>query len=226
MKSLAALLAIIFCSNFAFSQEWTTVELTDFAQVDFPVPPDRTPNGEETVFTAEGSTGIYIINVRNLSSRNIQLKTGELPQLYQGVVDGGLAASGGQLMEKRDIQTDGVEGIEILVFANANPQLPELRYSRIFFINQHLITVGFWTTESLIDQATFSKNRFFDSIKLKSKEEQSVKKTGNEETEKSPAYEAGYTVGYTIGKLLVPIGFILLIIIIVILISRKGKKKD
>lgn len=222
MKSLASLLIIISCTNFAYSQEWTTVELTDFAQVDFPGTPDGTPNGDEMVFTAEDSTGVYIVNVRDLSSRNIQLKPGELPQLYQGVVDGGLEASGGQLMEKQDIETDGVQGIEILVFANTNPQLPELRYSRIFFSQQHLITVGFWTTESLLDQATFSKNRFFNSIKLKSNEERNVKKIENQELDKSAAYKAGYTIG----KLLVPISFIILIVVIIIFISRKRKKAD
>jgi hypothetical protein len=210
-------------TSICFGQSWKTLDITEFARIDFPALPEISSTPEELVFNITDSSGFYIVSVRDLSSRNLNLTPDQLPEVYRGVIDGALDRSKGQLIEKKDIEIDGNPGVEILYISNSNLQLPELRSKRVFLVKQHLISVDFWTTEDIKQIAEPNKAYFFNSLDFSEKIEQTTKSEVT--SSNSEPFQQGYESSYLIGKFVFPVIIILGIVGLTIFIVRKGKRK-
>ncbi|MEQ9425137.1 MAG: hypothetical protein RJQ09_12005, partial [Cyclobacteriaceae bacterium] len=183
----------VLITNISFSQTWETLDITEFARIDFPTLPEITNTPQELIFNTRDSSAIYLVTVRDLSNRNINLTANQLPEFYQGVINGTIESSNGQLLEQNAIEVNNIPGVEILYFSNSNPQLPELRSKRILLVNQHLINIDFWTTEDLKQIAETNKSIYFNSLDLGNNTEQSIEP--EVVIEKSEAFEQGYNSG-------------------------------
>lgn len=218
--NLIILLAL--AANVCYSQTWKTIDIAEFARIDFPVLPEISNAPQELIFNISDSSALYMVTVRDLSTRNLNLTPDQLPEVYRGVIEGTLNRSKGQLLEQRDIEIDGNPGVEILYISNDNPHLPELRSKRVFLVKQHLINIDFWTTEDLKQIAELNKIKYFNSFEIGSKTDESSK--AEVPTDQSKAYKQGYNSGYYIGKFIIPLIFISAILLIVYFIRKKKKK--
>ena len=61
------------------------------------------------------------------------------------------------LMTKKNLNTTEV----IIFLANSNPQLPDLRYKRLLYINNHLISCEFLTFKENEQLVSTNKEKFF-----------------------------------------------------------------
>jgi len=211
MKHLIALLLI---TNLCFSQEWSETKLNDFSSIYFPSSPDKSESMGGLYFTTSDDTGVYMVMIKDIG--NPKITESELPQFYQGVLSGALKSVNGELIEKNEFKSNGINGVEMLYTANSNPQLPNLRHKRILLVNNYLISYEFWTFKETEQIASINKERFFNSIVVSFKKDIDL-----EENEQTSTYEAGVAFGKVISYLLI-IG---LIIGGVLLIRKLVRKK-
>lgn len=210
MKYLIALLLI---TNLSYSQEWSKTKLNDFSSIDFPSPPNKSESNGGLYFTAQDSTGVYMVMVKDLGSPKIT--ESELPKFYQGVISGALKSVNGELIKQNEFQSNGIKGMEMLYMANSNPQLPNLRDKRIIVANNSIISYEFWTNKEIEQLASINKERFFNSISVSTAK---VDEPENKET--NSAYESGFMIGKVVFYL-----FLIGLIIGGILLIRKLTKK-
>jgi hypothetical protein len=211
MKYLVALLLI---TNLSFSQEWSKTELTDFASIEFPSTPEKTNSNGVTYYSASDDIGVFMVMIKDLG--NPRITESELPKFYHGVISGALESVNGELLEKKEFQSNGIKGMEILYTANSNPQLPDLRQKRILVANNNIISYEFWTFKENEQLASINKDKFFNSISISSE-----KVIEPEKKEINSAYESGFVFGKIISYLLV----IVLIIGGIVLIRNLNRKK-
>ncbi|WP_405568925.1 hypothetical protein [Winogradskyella sp. Asnod2-B02-A] len=209
MKYLIALLLI---TNICFSQEWSETKLNDFSSIEFPFSPDKAESNGEVYFSTSDDLGAYIVTVKDFNSDPIKT----LSEFYEGVVSGTLEAVNGELLEKKEFEYNNLKGLEIIFLANSNPQLPDLRYKRLLYISNHLISYEFLTFKENEQLVSTNKEKFFNSFSA-------IIKDGNEpEVKRNNDYGKGLIIGKIFGFLFV-IG---IIIGGIMLIRNLTKKKE
>ncbi len=213
MKYLIALLLI---TNLSFSQEWSKIELTDFASIEFPSTPEKTNSNGVTYYSTSDDIGVYMVMIKDLG--NPRITQSGLPKFYQGVISGALESVNGELLEKNEFQLNGIKGMEILYTANSNPQLPDLRHKRILVADNNIISYEFWTFKENEQLASINKDKFFNSISISTE-----KGIEPEKKETNSAYESGFMFGKIISYLLI-IGLVIGGIILIRNLNRKKKK--
>ncbi|PIB29206.1 hypothetical protein BFP78_15520 [Gaetbulibacter sp. 5U11] len=215
MKYLIALLLI---TNLSFAQEWTKTELNDYSSIEFPIAPEKTVQNGDVYYSTSDDYGVYLVMIRNMGNQKIS--ESELPQFYEGFMDGALKSVNGELLKQNEFNTNGIIGNEMVYLANSNPQLPNLRYKRVILKNNNLISYEFWTFEESEQIASKNKEKFFNSISVS---DAKVAEPENSEKEKeNSAYESGFLIGKVVFYLFV-IG---LIIGGILLIRKLTKKKN
>ena len=221
MKLLTpVIITFLLTANLSFGQDWTTEKLTDFSTIDFPITPERMGTPQEAVLHVTDSFGVYLVAIKEIS--NSEPPRGEIPEFYKGVINGTIDAANGELLSKTDFEVNGIPGVEILYFANSNPELPEIRHKRILLANGHLFTIDFWTTSELADSAIPLKTRFFDSFNITERDEEMPSdriEEGNE-TDNSTAYN----IGYFLGRIFVIVVIIGLVVGVIFIVRRNRKQ--
>ena len=214
MKYVIALLLV---ANLCFAQEWSKTELNDFSSLEFPVAPDKTIENGDIFYSASDDHAIYLVMVRNIENQKIP--ESQLQEYYRGFMTGALQSANGTLIKQNEFTTNGINGYEMVYFADSNPQIPNTRHNRVFVKNNTLISQEFWTFEESVQLATKNKEKFFNSISVS---------TNNEVTDASVT-DANKTtsatkIGFIVGQLIFFL-FVLGLIVGVILIIRKLVKK-
>mgnify|MGYP003648271952 CR=1 FL=1 len=213
MKYLIALLLI---TNLTYSQEWSETKLNDFSSIKFPNKPEKTIQNTDIYYSASDDYGVYLVMIRNLGNRKIS--ESELPEFYEGFMNGALKSVSGELIKQNDFKTNGINGNEMIYLANSNPQLPNLRHKRIFIANNNLISCEFWTNKDIEQLASINKEKFFNSISVSIKKGIETKKK-----ETNSEYESGFLFGKIISFLLI-IGLIIGGILLIRKLTRKKNK--
>lgn len=206
------ILVILITTNLSFSQEWTKVDLSDFASVELPFLPEISYADGATSYVSGDDLGLYLVSIKNLG--NNRLEESDLPEFYKGVVKGTLEASNGELLAKNEFRLNGISGMEILYLTDANSELPELKQKRIVVKNSNLITYEFWTFRENEQLALDSKNRFFNSFTILEREIDPEKN----------AYNKAYDFGYIAGKIIFYLIIISVIVGLVFLVIRLKRK--
>ncbi len=138
MKYLIALLLI---TNLSFGQEWSKTELNDVSSIEFPVAPEKTVQNGDIYYSTSDDFGVYLVLIRNMGNQKIY--ESDLPQFYQGFMDGALKSVNGELIKQNEFNTNGIIGNEMVYIANSNPQLPNLRHKRVIVKNNNVISYEF-----------------------------------------------------------------------------------
>lgn len=210
------LIALLFITNLSFSQEWSKTELNDFSSIEFPNTPEKSEQNGDIYYSTSDDYGVYLVMIRNLGNRKIS--ESELPEFYEGFMNGALKSVNGELMTQNGFKTNGINGNEMVYLANSNPQLPNLRHKRIFIANNNLISCEFWTNKEIEQLASINKEKFFNSISV------SIKKgTQTEKKEINSEYESGFIFGKIISFLLI-IGLVIGGILLIRKLTRKKNK--
>ena len=178
----------------------------------------KTVQNGDVYYSTSDDYGVYLVMIRNMGNQKIS--ESELPQFYEGFMDGALKSVNGELLKQNEFNTNGIIGNEMVYLANSNPQLPNLRYKRVILKNNNLISYEFWTFEESEQIASKNKEKFFNSISVS---DAKVAEPENSEKEKeNSAYESGFLIGKVVFYLFV-IG---LIIGGILLIRKLTKKKN
>ncbi len=210
MKYLIVLLLI---SNFSFSQEWTKIELNEFASIKFPNPSDVKNNRQAKIYSTSDDVGRYIVMTKDLGDP--KLKESELYGFYQDVIAGTLKTTQGELLETNEFILNGILGMEILYKTNLNSLLTDLRQKRIILINNNVISYEFITYSENKQLAAINKNKFFNSISIS-------KVIVPKEKETNDTYKSGSKSG----KIVFYVSIIVLLIGGVLLILNRNRKRN
>ena len=215
MKHIIAFLLI---TNLSFGQEWSKTELNVFSSIEFPVAPEKTMQNGDIYYSTSDDYSVYLVMIRNMGNQKIS--ESELPQFYEGFMDGTLKSVNGELIKQNQFNTNGIIGNEMVYFANSNPQLPNLRHKRVIVKNNNLISYEFWTFQESEQLASKNKEKFFNSIAV------SNPKVTEPENPEDKETDSAYESGFLIGKVLFFLFLIGLIIGGVVLIRKLTKKKN
>lgn len=213
--------------NLAFCQDWVKTDITNFATIDFPIESKLIENQGEIIFSATDDYAAYIVSLRKLTKQqSSQLTEDEIPNLYEGVINGAIQAANATLLSRKDIDMNGSIGLEVEYLASANPELPSLRYKRVFYINQHIINIDFLPLTNQKNISEEKKNQFFNSFsadlnKFKKEQEVSTNPTNTKKSESKPGYYIGQIFFF-----LILIGFLIGILFLIKLFIRKKKNQS
>lgn len=225
---LASKLFILFIliANISYSQDWIKTDITDFASIDFPVKSELIKTQTETVFNAKDDVAFYVVSIRRLTDQqSSQITEEDIPTIYQGVTDGAIAAANGELVSIEEIYIQKIPAVELEYNTQSNPELPNRRFKRIIYIDQHIINIDFWPLTNQTETTNEKKAKYFNSFLINSIENASI--AVNEE---SDIYRESYNIGMVIGQIffyIILIGFLIgLFFLIRNLIKKNGKKKS
>lgn len=234
MKSTNTLLALFICAvNMSFAQEWFKTDLTDFASIEFPVESEVMETNGETFYAAQDELAYYIVSLRELThQQSSQISPNDISELYNGVVQGALDATNGEVVSVDEITVQKMPALELEYTVQNNLDLPTQRFKRIIYVNQHIISIDFWPLTNQKDVMHEIKTKFFGSFSFQSKDVDNTSKdtTGlNEVGNDDHAYKMGHQLGYIIGiitflLLLLAVG-VGLFFLIRYLVKKKKKKK-
>ena len=163
-NALATILSFFLFLNLVIAQNWNTIQLIDFASIDFPDRPEKNALSNQTVFMVTDSIGIYMVMVRPLKDEQKTLAATDLEKYYETFIEASLALSKGKLVSKKTVDVKGLKGMEYKVNVTNKDQVTNVRFAKILAINDYLICVNFWTDERVEKKAEELKNYFFISF--------------------------------------------------------------
>ncbi len=215
-------LFFLFIATITFSQDWIKTDITDFASINFPIIAELSETEEKTIFSTSDESAIYIVSISKLTDKqSARLTKDEIPRLYQGVAEGAAKAANADIVSMKEVMISGLPALELEYYAPTNPDLPNQRFKRILYVNQHVISIDFWPLTSLNDISNKNKTKFFNSFLLHS----GLIKNSSEVTSdiKSKA-TTKFETGFFIGKIVFYLFLIALIIGVIFLIRNVLKK--
>ena len=225
------IIAVLFLvSHTVFSQEWIPTNITDVATIDFPVESELIENQGETIWSATDNDAVYLVIVKKLDILQAsRLTPDNIPDFYEGVANGILNAANAELITKKNIRVNDFQGLEVEYLATSNPELPALRYNRIFLIDQYMVQINFWP---LTDQKSISEEKrkqFFESFSIHSTKNYATPDPSNVAEEAPNALNIGEEMGYRMGQLLAGLTILGLLIGVIFLMRffiKKQKRKN
>ncbi len=212
---------------FSFGQSTYRQNLGDLATIDFPDQPDKdTVMGQET-FAYIDSSAYYIVVIGDYANTNaMQVKEGELDKFYDEVVTGAIKESGGQLVHKKQFETNGQKGVEIEFISATDPNIPDVRFMRFIFVNDKFFALSFFVNSENRAEMLSRKDHFFNSFGFTA-EESDLRQFTN--LKKNRSYDAGYAIGKLIGKLSImgiTVGIILAVVLGIKKLRKKGDNRE
>lgn len=210
------------------AQDGVSIQLNDFATIEFPSTPEFTERGVAQVYTFQDSLGVYVAMVTPLSeSQNaLMINSTEVTNLYSGTAKGGIDAASGSIVASEISYFEGIPFLDVEFTTPYNEKLPSLRFKRLIYTNPDLILIDYWPTIDDRNQIVLQKLKFFNSLDLDDTQVAAIQKQlQNEDSIDSAAYKVGGIVGIIIGVLIFVGLLIGIVILIVWLLVRKKKKK-
>ncbi|WP_430909128.1 hypothetical protein [Maribacter sp. 2-571] len=115
--------------------------------------------------------------------------------------------------------------MEIEIHTPRNPELPDLRYQRIFLVGERLVFIGFWTFSDIGIDVTKNRERFFNSFTVNESE---VNSFSDSDTADGPDNNGAYNFGLFLGQLLffVVLGGLLLAAVLLAWFMIKRQRKN
>lgn len=210
--SIKILIGLLLITSPVFCQSWTTINLTDYATINFPAQPEKQIIDGRIVYSAADSTAVYFVTMQEIKPLT---SADDLGGIYQQVIKGSLDAAKGKLIAQKDFEVNGFKGTEIVYSSDEGLQLPGPRYKRIIIVNEMLFIYDFsLTIESEVKSAS-NKDKFFESFALNNTTEHK-ESLNNQPISKNPYYIIGQYGFYLI--------FALVLIGVAIFITKSRKK--
>ena len=217
---------IVLLANISYAQEWVKTDITEFASIDFPVKSELIESQGETIFNATDEFAFYIVSIKKLTAQHISLITKEnIPTLYQGVVNGALAAANAELVSMNEIYIQEVPAVEVEYNAQSNPALPSQRFKRVIYLNQNIISIDFWPLTNQENITNEKKAKYFNSFVINSNE---IAKNSSIENQNNAFANKVSETSFLLGQIFFDITLIAFLIGIVLLIRyliKKNRKK-
>jgi len=166
-KRLLFIIAYILVINSFVHSQVFTQNIDSIATVDFPGSPDVSDTMGRRVYNYSVGTEYYLVITHDLSNApNLHVKKQELDGFYNSVIKGILDAAQGKLIAKKNFEVSNLRGAEIEFTSASNAKLPDLRFSRLIFVEKKLIMYSFWTMSANKLTTLTSREAFFNSFKF------------------------------------------------------------
>lgn len=220
MKIRLLLVFAFFSTIGASAQGIYKQSLAGLATINFPAKPIATDTLGYEVFHYTDSIARYIVVAQDLSREpGFKLKAGELTEFYKGHIEGVLKTANGVLVSEKPFEIDGLKGID-LVYTSTNPNLPDLRFKRLIYLNLRVLSIDFWIKSENEQQTKVERDRFFNSFVITADQVNTLQETLP--TSNDQAFNVGYVIG-VVSVLAIVIG---LIVVIVLFVKKRvaGKK--
>jgi hypothetical protein len=184
---------LIFTSSFTYGQHPYKVDLNHIATITFPDTAKLEPNNDGVIYGVKLNNNIYTAGA-NVVYKGVvnSFKKHFEDSLYAQLIDGVLSGTKGKLQYKKNIQIQGISGIDFFYTAAINGVEYNV-YNQSFYLNNILILYTCWVPAPITADDKNLK-AFFNSFKLT---------IANEDVRQNNATEIGYIIGYTIGILAV-----------------------
>lgn len=166
MNKFTLAILLLFISHLVSAQTGYKQNLTDFSSITFPQQPIRIDTLGQKAYRYVDSLAIYLAIVKESTEDDVVFDTAELPKYYEGVVKGILEATNGKLISKKAFQIDSLNGVDLVYISTVNPDLPDLRFQRIIFINGAVITINLLTSSEHKAVAENMSSKFFNSFAI------------------------------------------------------------
>jgi len=214
MKKNSILLFLFLCPFPAFCQHSYKQDLSHIATIIFPDTP-KVKEVKSSDFYSEASGGkIYIAETTTIKKRFTDIFTSHLTDsVYRELVNVSLKIAGGTILYKRNIDKNGLSGVEFAYTAQPGTKI-FYRYHQAFYFNNRLILYGCWSPGPL-SIGDKDLKAFFGSFMPQ------IKKSDIRQDNK-PAFVAylGYGIGFLL--FLVIVGFM---VFGVVFIAKKLSRK-
>jgi hypothetical protein len=210
MKKIFIIISILLFSFNAYCQHGYNIDFQHVATITFPNTPKSQTTKAGVLYTYAENERLYIAQASIIKKRGVDLFKSHLDDsIYAGVITGSLQRSQGKLVYKKNIEANGISGVEFCYLAKIG-DVNYYRYHQTFYFNNVLVLYGYWSPDSL--KANDKDLRtFFGTFKLTIKDE---------EVRQGNASELGYKTGEIIGVLLI-IGIVVLLGFGVVYIIKK-----
>jgi len=191
--------------------------IASFATVQFPEKPTVLDTLGVRTFHYADSLADYIVTVKDMTEmKGFQLKFENLDEFYNGITKGTLEASKGTLTSQKPFTIAGLKGSE-LIYTTPNPDLPNLGFKRMLFVEGLAISIDFITYSEDEQQTKASRETFFNSLSF----------TGDPKLLKQETIastdELANGFAYQLGKLT---SYVLIILFVIWVIKRLTRKKS
>lgn len=220
MKKNICTFLLLFSVLTLFGQTGYKQNFGDLVAITFPQKPETIDTLGQRVSQFIDSTAIYSVLSREFNFEEIpHIHSEKLSQFYDGTINGFLKASGGKLIGKHPFEIDGLKGVEIELVSTANPNVPDLRFTRFLLLNNSLITINFWTLSENREATQKNRTEFFNSLVI------TADKTSLTQGIDHPA---AFMLGSLMGKLFawaIILGLIAGVVLLIRKITSKRKAK-
>ena len=208
---------VLFIALCSFRKGFFHQTLGDIAAIDFPDQPQTIDTLGQHVHHYSDSSGFYLAGLSDLTKNGAGFSQNELDSLYSGFIGGTLNTSKGKLVSKKPYHIDGLRGYEIK-YITSNPNLSNLRFKRILFLNNKMLYVDFWTDKDKDERSKPARERFFNSLKItanKASRQQGASNVGN----------VAFGLGYIVGQAIVWVVLAGVILVIILFIINRNKRR-
>ena len=215
MKKVILFFLVLFYSTTAFCQQRYKQQLNHIATITFPDTPKMQRDSEDTFYSVAANGRVYVAQVGEAKKSLKELFTSHINDtIYAQIIEGSLTGTKGKLLYKKNIEVNGLDGVEFCYTAKVDSQ-KYYRYHQVFYFNNTLISYGYWTPDS-----SRSDNKalraFFGTFKLT---------INDDDVRQDNVSDLAFRFGYVIGGLAF-IGVIAGIGFGIVFIARKiGYKK-
>ena len=190
--------------------------IASFATIQFPAKPTVLDTLGVRSFHYADSLADYMVTVKDVTEiKGFQLKFEDLDEFYRGVKKGTLEASKGQLISQKPFTIAGLKGSE-LNYSISNPNLPNLGFKRMLFVEGLAISIDFITYAEDEQQTKADRESFFNSLSFtgdpKLLKQETIAST--DELANGFAYQLGRVTGY-----------VLIVLLVIWVVKRLTRKK-
>ena len=208
MKKIAFIL-FVFVPIFLLGQNLTKQNLVEIAVIGFPGQPEISDTLGKRIYTFSNENARLAVVVTNYTPKNeFQLKEGELNQFYDGTIQGVIKSIQGKLINKKEVNIDGLVGTEIEFTIPSRPNYPNLGFQRILYTNKGVFAISYLTTSEKRSFIEKEKQQYFNSFQFTIAKEKIVQFTT---AKGDPAYDISFVFGQILGYLFIAGLFFILI---------------
>jgi len=169
-KFYTLLILVFSLISTSYSQDWIDTDITDFANIKFPVASQVNHSEKGTLFTAQNEFGIYMVALAKLpDQQSSNISEAEIQMLYDGMMQGTLDAANGKIVSKKEITINTIPAKEYEYKISTPGNEFYKRFKRTVYMNQHVIAIDFWSLTDNEDTLEDIKSKFFNSFSIHSK---------------------------------------------------------
>lgn len=221
MKKVFCLFLLLFNSLFLFAQSPYKQNIADLVSYTFPQKPAVQDTLDTSVAQLIDSLAVYSVLSRALSpDEGLAIQASKLTEYYESFVKGFVKATGGRLISQKPFKIGDFNGVDIEVITTANPDLPDLRFARILFLNNTSITANFMTWSENKAATQPARTQFFNSLTITADKTELAQGVENPKT---------YAIAYMFGKIsgfVLLIGIVIGVVFLIKRITTRKKKKQ